>query len=185
MDTNIKPMEEYTVKELQDQATKLGMVGADLLTTKKQLIAVINTLGAQKLVNQEIPKVTQQPGLDTAVNPVIDNKREDDRHYASKAERMKAHLDKQKKVQVFLALEGKEKKGEFRKAIVDGKEKTVITGAYETVTLNGYRIVIPKGVPFFVPEQVAETLGQSQVATSEAGSQFLIERSEKTREALQ
>jgi len=183
MDTNIKPMEEYTVKELQDQATKLGMVDANLLITKKQLIAVINTLEAKKLVEKEIPKV--QPGLDTAVNPVIDNKKHDDKQYASKAERMKAHLDEQPKVQVYLAPEGKEKKGEIRKVIENGVEKTIISGAYEIVILNGYRTVIPKGVPFLVPQQVAEILGQSQVAISEAGSQFLLERSDKVKDALQ
>ncbi|MCR4306299.1 MAG: hypothetical protein NUV73_04425 [Candidatus Daviesbacteria bacterium] len=181
----VKPMEEYTVRELQEQATKLGMVDAGLLTTKKQLIAIINTLEAKQLVEKETPKVTQQPGLETAVNPAIDNKREDDRRYMSKAMRMKAHLDAQPKVQVFLALEGKEKKGELKKGIVNGKEHLTITGAYETVILNGYRTVIPKGVPFSVPQQVAEILGQSQVATSEAGSQFLVDRSDKVKDALQ
>ncbi|MBU2249840.1 MAG: hypothetical protein KKD77_24050, partial [Gammaproteobacteria bacterium] len=90
----------------------------------------------------------------------------------------------QPKVRVFLPLEGKEKKGEFKKAIINGKETTIIVGAYKNVTLNGYKTTIPKGVPFEVALQVAEELGQSQVATAEAGSQFLLDRNENVQKAL-
>lgn len=79
----------------------------------------------------------------------------------TKPERMKEALDKQKKKEVFIPLEGKEP-----------------VGAVETVIINGYRFDIMKGVKVEVPEQVADILHDSMYQTQKA-HQEAIQRAGK------
>lgn len=89
--------------------------------------------------------------------------------HKSKAMRMKEHLAKQPKVQVFVPLEGKEK-----------------MGTQLPVTLNGYGVKIPKGMYVEVPQQIAEVIMDSLNQTQQAlDNKYNIDNAdEKTATAL-
>ncbi len=67
------------------------------------------------------------------------------------AQKMKDHLATQPKVQIFVPLEGKERRGQQL-----------------PVTINGYRVNIPKGMYVKVPEQIAQIVMDSLNQTEEA-----------------
>lgn len=158
--TNIpKPLDEMTVAELREElTTKFAFVGAETLTVKSQLIAVYNAL--QKKSIETIP-----PGVDPGVKH--DNAREDQKHYESKAARMKALCDAEPKVRFMIPLGIGEKKG-----------------AVEVAQINGYRINILKGVMVNIPQRFAKLLEESYQMTNEAGSDFLMDRNEEVKEKL-
>ena len=99
---------------------------------------------------------------------VVGDTKADKRHYASKAAAMKAKLDAQPKIRMLIPLTGKEKKGL----------------ASESVILNGYRTDWPKGEYINVPEQIADVLSDSLQQTSEAGKEFLADRTTEVENAL-
>lgn len=163
---------ELTLKDLQIEVIKLGMPEEDAkkFTNKTSLQATINVLKAVKTVAKvdslnmhESPKITK----------------EDNEVWLSKAERMRAHLDKQPKIRILIPLDlgGQEKVGVVREVMIRGRKEYIhVSGAIETVTLNGCKTIIPKGVYFYVPEQVADVLDESNRATQEAGKDILADR---------
>lgn len=94
------------------------------------------------------------------------------------ADNIKAVLEKQPKVRMFIPLGIGEKKG--------------AKGAFESVTINGFRMVFPKGEYISVPESVALILEEHYGMTpesTEAGEAFRLDRSRSkdgmtTEEAL-
>ena len=153
-----KPLEEMTVKELQAELIlKFNFVGAEVFTSRAQLIAVYNNL-QKKMIDQ--PKNTAEP--------VIDNARQDEKHYESKAAKMKALCDKEPKVRFMIPLGIGEK-----------------PGAIETAQINGYRLNILKGVMVSIPERFAKLLEESYKMTAEAGQDLLVDRDENVKSRLE
>jgi|GEM_PF-6487506 len=174
-----RPLDDYSMKELQEKAKEVGFANPDIFTSKKQVIAVINDLKVRDVIKQA------KPGQSVANLPVAtDNIAGDRKQWRGKARIMKEKLDSQPKVQTFLSLSGKEKPGKIVEIVVDGQKKKIIKNAYETVTLNGHVTYVPKGVPVMVPQQVAEILGQAQAQTAVAGQEFLVDRDEGVEKAL-
>lgn len=100
--------------------------------------------------------------------PVVPTTKDDFDNWKNKRLRMKAKLDAEPKVQVFVPLEPKEKPGKV----------------FLPVTLNGYRIDVPKGVPTMQPKSVADVIYEHLQLTAVAGQRFLADRDEKVADAL-
>lgn len=141
-----------TFKQLQQELIDRDFVGADLLTTKGQALAVLKSLDKQNAP-------ANPSNTPTVIDPIRDDSKKDDKVYAGKAAAMKERLDAQPKVRFLIPLGIGERKG-----------------AIETVQMNGYRLNILKGVLVDLPEQVAELLAESYQLTAEAGSDFLADR---------
>lgn len=163
---------ELTLKDLQVEVISLGMPEEDAkkFTVKAVLQATINALKAAKTVAK----------VDT-LNPPEDLKtaKQDNKIWLSKAEKMRDHLEKQPKVRILIPLDpgGKEKVGVVREVIVRGRKEYVhVSGGIEIVTLNGCKTIIPKGTYFYVPQQVADVLDESNRATQQAGQDILADR---------
>jgi len=166
----VTPLEEMTLNELKEELGKRGHEAiAKTLNTKPQALAVLTGLMTTP-ANPE--KVELPPG--EVVSPT--RERQDTRNWQSKAKIMEEKLKNQEKVQVFLALEGKETAGKVVERIVDGQRQVQTEGAVETVIINGYVTYIPKGVPVSVPLQIAAALGQAQTDTAQAGKEFELDR---------
>ena len=166
-------MEEKTLKELQAEAVKLGMSEKEVKSFKSKA-PLIATL---KLLKKAAPKekVERVKTLNPPETP--QEKKQVEKMWRSKAERMRSILDKQPKVTVMIPTEGKEKPGVLKKVIINGREEYQhVSGAIKTVTLNGYKTIVPKGVYFQVPKQVADVLAESQKQTMAAGSNILLDR---------
>jgi hypothetical protein len=171
--TNIQPLEEMTLKQLQDEASKLGLEQIDLFKTKGPLIAAINSL--LKVQAQPTINTTPQVIVPEPVNPK--EERVDEKKWQSKADRMRDHLESQPKVRVMIPLEHNEKQGVVRKTMVRGHEETIaVSGGIWVTNLNGLHIVVPKGIYYDVPEQVADKIGREYNQTQHAGDQFRIDR---------
>jgi hypothetical protein len=171
--TNILPLEEMTLKDLQTEATNLGLEKVELFKTKGPLIAAINSLRQAKIT--AVKPVEPVATLVEPVNPK--EERLDEKKWKSKADRMRDHLESQPKVRVLVPLEPNEKQGVVKKVIVRGYEETVaVSGAVWVTNLNGLHIVVPKGVYYDVPQQVADKIGNEYNQTQHAGDQFKIDR---------
>ena len=159
-------LEELTLKELKEEIVKLGMLAQDAETfsTKASLIVTINTFKVQQTVGiVESPK----------------QKKSDDANYDSKAQRMYEVLEKQPFIRIKLPLDigGKEKVGVVREVMHKNRREFVhVSGAVKSVILNGYKTLIPKGEYVEVRQQIADTLAESEKATSEAGRHLLLDR---------
>lgn len=164
-------VEEKTLKQLKEEATALGIPkeAAESFTTKAQVLAVINTLAAKEAV-KKVDSLEDKPSPG--------EKRQDEKHWRSKAEQMKAKLQDQPKIRVRLALESNEKPGvvEWRTNKNGEKYQFHVSGSVETVQLNGFKWLIPKGVPTEIPEQINEVLEKSMFKTMNAGSNISMDR---------
>lgn len=170
-------LETLTVKELQAKLVTLGMPEEDAtkLTTKASIIATIKTLQAKDAVKPE-PEVKKVETIEEAPNPAED--RQVNKRWLTKAQAMKAHLEKQEKVSILIPLDPTEKAGvvEWRTDANGDKYQYHVSGNIESVQLNGYKYFIPKGVYTPVPKQIAEVIARSQQQTLEAGSEVSLNR---------
>lgn len=182
------PLEERSLKQLQEYLGELGFVSPEVLGTKGACLAVIQnyqekTASANKALEdaqKELDAVkkerdavqtttpdgkvlnpTAPAPADLAKEPVVA------KEWAGKAAAMKARLESQPKVQFLIPLGFGEKRG-----------------SYDTVILNGFRLNIMKGVLTFIPKQVAEVLAESYQMTASAGEEFLMDRKDEVKEAL-
>lgn len=138
-------LEELTLKDLQEKLRAMDFEGAEHMTSKAQVIAIINALDKkEKKANRAI---------DDNTSIVSDNVKEDREHYSGKALIMKNWLQTQPKVPYAIPLGIGEKKG-----------------AFETVQRNGYRLSILKGVIVSLPLPLVEQLMESYNDTMSAGS---------------
>ena len=154
---------KMTVKELRAEVIRLGMPEEDAenFETKKPLIATINTLRAQKVV--------ETPG----------QLKKEKKAYLSKKERMRAVLMAQPTVRILIPLEGKQKKGVVKWVYNERnkrKEQVYVEGAYTPVQINGFKWFVPHGVYTEVPRQIADMIAESQQVTQEAGKDWLVDR---------
>lgn len=163
-DFDEKPLEEYSLVDLQKMASDLGMVGVEVFTTKKQVIAVINKL--KDMASKPATHVDDIAGVNkggTVVPTVLpdNNDKSELRSYQAKAKRMKAKLDAQPRVRFYVPLQQGEKKG-----------------AIEHVQMNGYPIHIMKGVSVMIPQQVADFLEERYDMVARAGDDYSVDRTD-------
>ena len=159
-------LSKLTVRDLREVVIKLGMPEeeAENFETKKPLIATINTLRAQKVV--------ETPG----------QLKKDKEEYLGKAERMRAILMEQVKknpIRILIPLEGDEKAGVINWVYnknTKRKEQVYISGAYTPVQINGFKWLVAHGKYEEVPKQIADMISDSQNMTSEAGKDYLVDR---------
>lgn len=155
----IKPLEEMSVKELQTHLNGLGFVGSEILTTRNQLITVINSWNAKKLVS-EVDDIAPKKA-------VRDNEVNEKKSYESKAARYKKWAWSHPIVSFYIPLDPGEKKG-----------------AFLPWQRNGYRLNIMKGVSVKIPEPIAKDLEEVFDMTARAGEEFLMDRDERVVKAL-
>jgi len=164
---------EKTLKELKAELVELGMPveEVDTFNTKAQILAVINTMKAKKVVERV-------DSLEDKESPK--EIKEFDQRYNSKAEVMRNLLEGQLKVRILLPLSGEEKQGnvEWRTDKHGRQYQYVVSGSYDTVQLNGCKWIIPKGVYADVPQQVAEVLNKSYEQTAKAGQDISMDRTD-------
>lgn len=177
-DKKLKSLRDLTVKQLREEAVKLGMPKADAETFDKKapLVATIKTLRIAQAPKEEVKKVKT---LTPPADPKEEKKTEE--QWKTKAQRMRAKLDAQPKIRFMIPIEGEEKPGVVREVMVKGRKEYVhVSGAIETVTLNGCKTIIPKGKFIEIPQQVADVLSESYRLTQEAGKEFLVDRIDPT-----
>lgn len=150
--TTEKPLKDCNLQELKERAAGLGFENLNVFTSKVQVITIIES---------QLKKVKK------ALSPTTFSKG-DNTNYKSKKARMKAFLESQPKVQVFVPLEGKEKPGK----------------AFLPVTLNGVRTDVPKGIPTMQSTPVAEVVYAHLQLTAVAGQEFLLSRDDKVKNLL-
>jgi len=169
----------FTLEKLKGVAIGFGMAPdkADKFTTKDPLVTTILLLEQAKMpvargveVSGEVnvpladPALRDRKVVDADGNVVVkkaikDNPIEDRKQFKSRKATIKAHLDSQEKVPVFIPRDFGEK-----------------AGAIMSVTINAYRYSILKGVMVEVPLGVYEILKDSLEATDKAGQEFLADR---------
>lgn len=171
---------DLSVKDLQKMAVKLGMPETDaaLFSTKAPLIATINTLKAQSVVQSN----PTQPVIEATQEPTIPVEPKDDKQiqsqWVSKAQKMYEFLEAQPKVAILIPCEPSEKPGVVERKMVHGINQYVyISGAVWTKTFNGFRVIVPKGVQGVkVPEDIAQNIADEFNLTQSAGDQWKIDR---------
>ena len=171
----IVPLEDMTVKQLQDEATKLGVPEAENFITRKQLLSVIsmaqNKLAAPGPVSNVAP----------ATVPGLDNRSKDEKHWMGKRgammEKLWDQMESGQKARILLPLDPNEKPGVVQVKMV-GKRKEFfhISGAVWKKTFNGYLWMVPKGVYTEVPEQIALSIEREQTKVLEANKRYDINR---------
>lgn len=156
--TGVKPLEEYTLKELQAMATGEGVFQAEAFTTKAQLIALI--------ANMRSMKATIKAERAVAVN------------FNPAALKLKG-MDQGRINQIY-----QEKMENTRKKYLEGEKTNLMIpldigekpGSYATVLVNGWRCDYLKGVMHYsVPVGIAQVLLDSMVRTAEVGQDMLID----------
>jgi hypothetical protein len=172
----IIPLEEMTVKQLQDEATRLGGSGIENFTTKKQILALIQNL-QEKASNPSVPSSNVAP----ASVPGIDNKSKDVKAWMSKRgimmNKLWGQIESGNKARVLIPLEPNEKVGVVQvKMVGQRKEFVHVSGAVWKKTFNGYLWMVPKGVYSEAPDQIAREIEKEQVKTMEASKRFDINR---------
>lgn len=147
-----KQEDPRTLKEMQAALVEKGFVGAELLTSKAQALAVLTSLESRQ---------TEAPAsaAPTVLDKVKDDDSKDKKHYFGKAAKMKEFCDAQPKVDFIIPLGIGEKKG-----------------AIETWQANGYRLNMLKGVRIRIPANVADALAESYQLTAEAGEEYSLDR---------
>lgn len=154
---------KLTLKELRVKLVKLGMPEDDTeaFETKKPAIAAINTIRAKTFV--------ESPG----------QLKKDKEEYLGKRETMRRLLMAQPTVRIKIPLEGTEERGIVKwvyNKISKRKEQVHISGAVHPVQLNGFKWLVAKGGYHEVPQQVADTIEDTERAPAEAGKEFLTDR---------
>ena len=167
-----RTLEDLSLSRLQEKAVALGLDGkdAEMFNSKRTIIVTIHALQKARASGKKIDS-------STTANQSPKERKETEEQYKGKREIMRDILAKQKKVDFFAPLDGKERKGIIRKELVDGKEEWVqVSGAVDTVTINGFKTLVPKGVRCRIPIQVAEILYTKYNMESEVAELYDIDR---------
>jgi len=153
---DVKPLEEYTVKQLQAMATGEGVFQAEAFTTKQQLIALITNIRSMKAVSKA--------QVVTMFNPAqlkvgsYDQKKIDE-SWEKKRDRTREALLKGPKGSLMIPLDVGEKRG-----------------TYMPVIINGWRLDYLKGVMHHdVPKPIIDIISESLTMTAEAGHEYMID----------
>ena len=180
-------LNEKTLKELKVIAVVEGM-GEEMASEFRAKAALASAIRIMREKPVEVAKEPVEAPKEVPVKRVetiadVASPKETknaNKQWLGKAARMRDRLAAQPKTIIMLPLEGKEKPGVVEDTVDKHGNFCQIRrgGAVETVQLNGYKYLIPKGVQAKIPTQVAEVLGESMQLTSNAGRQWLIDRTD-------
>lgn len=165
---------EMTYGDLQKLAKERGLAANG---QKEELIARLEAAPAaisetepeqpEGDVEPEEETEPEQPAAPAA--PITDQKVE--KEWRGDAAKMKAHLDKQKKVSVMIPLE--------QGVSAESAEKIPFV-----VNLNGYRYSVKRGVFVEVPMQIAEIIKERLESEGKIGSEYRLDRNQAKQDAL-
>lgn len=163
---------DYDTQSYNDLRKLTAERGLNSAGTKDELIARLQE--ADKGANPPeggtgAPPVTQDPKPATGVTK--GTKVDIEKAYRNKAAKIKALLDKQPKVMVFIPFES-------------GENPTMAAKIKLPVNINGYQFDIPRGVAVHVPQQVAEMVQERLESEGKAGRQFRVDADEARQTAL-
>lgn len=155
-DGGVKPLEEYTVKELQAMATGEGVFQAEAFTTKQQLIALIMNIRSMKAVSKATAVQMFNPA---AIGLKGFDAKKVEQTWEQKRDATKKKLEEGPKGSMMIPLDIGEKRG-----------------SYMPIIVNGWRLDYLKGVMHHdVPQAIINIVTQSLNMTAEAGQEYLID----------
>lgn len=172
--------EVKTLKELEQELVALGMPASDVeaakFNNKAQVIAILNTLRAKKVV-EKVDSLEEKP------NP--SEERQIEKAWRSKAQKMWDIWMSSPMVQVLYPADPGKKPGivEWRKDKNGKPFQIALTppDTIEEIGVNGAKWLVPKGVMVEVPKPVADRIAERLQLTSQAGANILLDRiDEKT-----
>ena len=178
--TAATPYDEVAYNDLKKLASERGL---NPQGTKDELIArLVEADGAGEGGNTSTEPAAPakpaapaasatRPAANTSRNSTVASSGTVDEKHMSKAMRTKAHLDKQRKVMVFIPFEAGENPEQAAKVPFH-------------VGINGYNFDIPRGTAVEVPEQVAKMVAERLESEGKAGRQHRIDLDAKKQEAL-
>lgn len=154
-------MTDYTALTYQELRENAKSRGIDASGTKDELIT--------RLKEADGVQTPSAPATGAAQPPV--NNTNIDRLYKSRAMQMKAILDAQPKVSIFIPFE-------------QGENPTMAAKLPQIVNIKGYQFTIPRGRYVEVPKQVAEMIQERLESENKAGREYLVTGDEKRENAL-
>ncbi len=124
---------------------------------------------------QPAGKIEKVESLEEKPNPKEDKLIE--QQYTSRKDIMRAKLEAQTQVPIFIPKPDDKPAGVVKKVLVRGKTEYVhVGGEVEVFTNNGYQVIVPKGVQTYVPLQIFNQWAEAVSATQKAGSEFSVDR---------
>ena len=166
----VTPYDEVAYNDLKKLASERGL---NPNGTKEELKArLVEADGAGEGGNTKSePAAPTKPAAPASRNSTVASSASVDQKHMSKAMRTKAHLDKQRKVMVFIPFEAGENPEQAAKVPFH-------------VGINGYNFDIPRGTAVEVPEQVAKMVAERLESEGKAGRQHRVDLDAKKQEAL-
>lgn len=161
-------MSDYTEMSYADLKKEASDRGLKATGTKEELIARL-TAGEPSTEGEE-PEETEETVPEVKAKKNVTEK-DVDKALRSDKDKMKAHLETQRKVSIMIPLEA-------------GVPPAVAEKIPFVLNLNGYRISIKRGVFVEVPEQVAEHIKERLESEGKIGSQYRLDRDPAKQEAL-
>mgnify|MGYP003472704081 FL=1 len=154
---------EMSYADLKKEASERGLPATG---TKVELIARLST--SEPVPTGETPEepVETKPVVKGAVSD-----RQVETAWRSDAQKMKEHLDSQRKVAIMIPLEA-------------GVPPAVAEKIPFDLNLNGYHVSVKRGVFVEVPEQIAVMIQQRLESEGKIGSEYRIDRDPAKQEAL-
>lgn len=167
---------ERTLKVIQAELIERGFPKEQVkgLQSKAVAQAVLdsmtkNPVSAGKVEVVKVATLDEKP--DPREEKVIE------KQYLSRRDIMRAKLEAQPQVPIFIPKADTEPAGIVKVVKVAGKNEYVhVGGSVEVFTLQGYQVIVPKGVQTNVPLQIFQLWSDSLRLTQQAGSQFSVNR---------
>jgi len=169
------PNEVKTLKELEQELIEAGMPKEDVeaakFNNKAQVIAILNTLKAKKVVEKV-------DSIEETINPSEEKKTE--KAWRSKAQIMWDKWMNSPMVQILYPSDPGKKAGvvEWRKDAKGNSFQIALTtpDTIEEIQVNGAKWLVPKGVLVEVPKPVALIISDRLNLTAQAGANILLDR---------
>jgi len=165
--------EVKTLKELKEELIGLGMPSesVETFTTKGQIIAIMNTLKAKKVVDKV-------DSIEETISP--SEEKQTEKAWRSKAQIMWDKWMAAPKVQILFPADPGKKPGivEWRKDAKGNDYQIALTPAdsIQEIQVNGAKYLVPKGVMVEVPKPVADRVAEMLMLGSQAGADILLDR---------
>jgi len=167
---------ERTLKVIQKELLDAGFPKDQVkgLQSKAVAQAVLDSMTKNPVATAK-PKLEKVATIEEKLNPKEEKLIE--QQYNSRKDIMRAKLEAQPQVPIFIPKADDKPAGIVKKVLVRGKTEYVkIGGETEEFINNGYVVIVPKGVQTTVPAQIFNQWAESVSATQRAGSEFSVDR---------
>lgn len=169
--------EDRTLKVIQAELLAAGFPKDQVkgLQSKAVAQAVLDSMTKNPVSSVKPEKVEKVASIEEKPNPKEEKLIE--QQYNSRKDIMRAKLEAQPQVPIFIPKADDKPAGIVKKVLVRGKTEYVkVGGETEEFINNGYVVIVPKGVQTTVPAQIFNQWAESVSATQRAGSEFSIDR---------